>query len=215
MRILRFSKHLNRTELGKNSTHEGYFYLNKQIRDTVVPYLPGEGKEVTFYGRNIEKTMTTRLTITKNNKEYRLPGLGKFFDDIRLSTEDLIVLEFQEDETTLEKKYFYEIHSAPNSVALLYKTNKGFQVLSNFEKLESLIDLYNNTYFDDHKKISFQKASSEAMRSDAPKETDFYNLLIDDKQFSPEQDGNYLLTIKENDFSIKMYNTWTISEGVY
>ena len=209
MKVLRFSKHLNKTELGKGTTHEGYFYLNKQIAGKLLQYLPDAEIPIEFHEKGSQNKMITRLTI---GREYRLPGLGEFFQSIDLQTEDLIVLEFRKDDGG-GIDYFYEIKRDPNSIAVDFNDGLGFEILSAEEKISLLASAYVKSKNGEYLPISFGNRTLKKKREDSPEPTPFYDLLINGKAFNPKKNGTYLITVKEGVALIKPYNSWIISEG--
>ena len=209
MKVLRFSKHLNKTELGRGTTHEGYFHLNQNIAKKLLQYLPDAEIPIEFHEKGSQNKMITRLTI---GREYRLPGLGEFFQSIDLQTEDLIVLEFRKDDGG-GIDYFYEIKRDPNSIAVDFNDGLGFEILSAEEKISLLASAYVKSKNGEYLPISFGNRTLKKKREDSPEPTPFYDLLINGKAFNPKKNGTYLITVKEGVALIKPYNSWIISEG--
>ena len=153
-----YTKHLNETELNRAHTNEGYFRIGSQLKDLFDTLMPEREGYVSFEDLNGGPPLSTRLT---RGDEFRLPGLGSFFQSIGLNMEDEIKLIFKRFDNHIE--YFYKVVKHNDSICLKWwDKHKGFELLSPGK--ESLLD--NATL--DNQRVVLENKGSITKRKDSP-----------------------------------------------
>ncbi|SFJ22461.1 hypothetical protein [Myroides guanonis] len=200
VKIERFIKVLNNTELGLGNTKETYIHIRKEI-DIDFMFI---GYSDQFKSKT-DSTESYPLKLTKN-REIRIVGLGTYYRKYGLEGGDVIILERVEDNG--KTSFFISHVKKVDTITLSKVGNKGFEILTKNSTIEkhklSSVCKYNGVKYSFDLKFD----TSGKKRIDSPDITDFYSLelksLEDNSVLSLLQevvDGEMLEIIKvESDY---------------
>lgn len=196
------TKHLNKTELGKGNTKEGYFYINRRLWQVIETLMPGVEQEVSFISLDGYPNLKTRLTI---GAEHRLPGLKSTFESLHLNTEDEIKLIFEFSDAGA-RSYYYSIEKNDNAICLKWDNReKGFEILSEGREHMLIDSKYNG------QSVSLKYKGSSSKRSDSPDNTSYYDLEIGGGVFDGEKCPNMIIDVSNKVVNIRPFENWRYS----
>lgn len=194
MKIRAFIKKLNNTELGKSSTHDTYVLVPAGIK------LEGIFKEVglaeNFVDVATKKEYSIRLRYTANN-ELRINGLGQYYRDKELNAGDEIIIQYIEKND--ERIKTIDVNKYENTIVLQKASTNSFEVLN-----PERIPLVNDDIYVDGKKCNLVFYETRKKRSDSPNATDYYYLMLEDKNFGDNYSTDEVVEIKLNGRSSKI-----------
>ena len=185
MKIDRFIKFLNNTELGRGNTNESYMYIKK---DFEIDFL-FEGYD-NFFSIKDNSEETYPLRLTKGN-EKRIVGLGTYYRNYNLDAGDGVVLERVEHNGKID---FMISHIKKSYVLVFMKIGmKGFEVLNETEKIAALDFTKKLKYNGSSFSFSLTYKSTQKKQINSPDVTDFYLLEL------RSLDDNSLFELKDVD----------------
>ena len=185
MKIFKFLKKLNNTELGKGNTHETYIYVPQDLN--IDEIFPKENEKITFIDKETKTTYELRYT---KGREKRIVGLGKFYKDNNICVGDEIVLEKQIHENS--KEFYYISVKKYENIIVAQPFKYGFEIFN----LEGI----NDTNFKNINNLKIEKIGEEKKREDSINIIDIYNITLDDSNLSQEIKNKKELFILELDF---------------
>ncbi|CAM3795957.1 hypothetical protein FLGE108171_15290 [Flavobacterium gelidilacus] len=207
MKIKQFIKSLNNTEVGKGGTHECYVLVSKKVPDIENIFDLNNFKPKFYNLKN--GGIINSVHITKGG-EFRINGLGDFYRNNNVNAGDEILFERRDTQDSTE--FFIDLNIKTNIITF-QKNSKGFEVLNmdrltrhlNGKKYE-LKGFFNDNFQDI--KIEFKESSRK--RSDSPEMTDFYNIIVSDKNILNEFKSNDFLVLEElpNQTTLKKVVVW-------
>lgn len=196
-----YTRHLNETELNRAHTNEGYFRIGSNLWPLFETLMPEHEGSVSFKDLNDGPSLSTRLT---KGDEYRLPGLGAFFQLIGLNTEDEIKLIFNEYDDRTD--YYYKVVKHDDSLCLKWwKKHNGFELLSPGKESILIKATLNNQIVILEEKTRIKK------RKDSPVMTPIYNLRIGKELFDGSVLKNVFLSVIGNQIRISTFESWKLS----
>lgn len=194
MKIKQFVKSLNNTEIGKGGTHEYYVLVSKKAPNIENIFDPSNCKPTFFNLKN--GGIVNSVHITKGG-EFRINGLGDFYRNNNVNAGDEILFERRD---TIDSTEFYIDLNIKLNIITFQKNSKGFEVL-NIDRLTRKMS--DRTYelkgfFNgDLQNIKIEFKESSRKRSDSPEMTDFYDIIVSDKNILNEFKSNDFLILEE------------------
>jgi hypothetical protein len=205
MKIQQFIKSLNNTEIGKGGTNECYVLVSKKVENIETIFDHTNLKPIFINLKNGGKVDSVHIT---SGREFRINGLGDFYRNNNANAGDEILFERRDN---IDSTEFYIDLNIKSNIITFQKNSKGFEVL-NIDRLTKkmskrkyeLIGFFNGII--QNIKIEFKESSRK--RSDSPEMTDFYDIIVSDK--------NILNDFKSNDFLVleEMPNKTTLKKVV-
>jgi hypothetical protein len=194
MRIKQFIKSLNNTEVGKGGTHECYVLVSKKVPNIENIFDLNNFKPKFYNLKN--GGVINSVHITKGG-EFRINGLGDFYRNNNVNAGDEILFERRD---TLDSTEFFIDLNIKSNIITFQKNSKGFEVL-NIDRLSrhlserkyELKGFFNGNLQDI--KIEFKESTKK--RSDSPENTDFYDIIVSDKNILSEFKSKDFLVLEE------------------
>ncbi|CAH0335468.1 hypothetical protein FVB9288_01113 [Flavobacterium sp. CECT 9288] len=207
MKIKQFIKSLNNTEIGKGGTHEYYVLVSKKVPNIENIFDTSNLKPKFFNLKNGGLIDSVHITI---GGEFRINGLGDFYRNNNVNAGDEILFERRD---TINSTEFYIDLNIKSNIITFQKNSKGFEVLNIDRLTRKMSDMkyelkgFFNGYFQDIK-IEFKESSKK--RSDSPEMTDFYDIIVADKNILNEFKSNDFLVLEElpNQTTLKKVVVW-------
>lgn len=207
MKIQKFIKSLNNTEIGKGGTHEYYVLVSKKAVNIENIFDPANHQPTFTNLKNGGIVDSVHIT---TGREFRINGLGDFYRNNNVNAGDEIVFERQDDGEKTE--FFINLKTKENSI-IFQKNSKGFEVL-NSDRLAQLIsgNSYQTVvnYKDSSGLFAVTFKESIKKRSDSPYETDFYSISFNGQDILNDFKNNeYLeLSISPSNRILKKVVVW-------
>jgi hypothetical protein len=208
MKIQQFIKMLNNTELGKGNTHECYVLVSKKV-PKMDYFFDTINTRPVFIDKITNTIIANSIHITKGS-ELRINGLSDYYSRNKACPGDEILFERRDDNGKTE--FLIDLKSNQN-IIVFQKNSKGFEAL-NIDRLSQ--KLANNKFehqilFNDKVcNINIQFKESSKKRSDSPESTDFYQIIVDDKDILDNFRSNDFIELEEfeNTYTLKKVVVW-------
>jgi hypothetical protein len=207
MKIKQFIKSLNNTEIGRGGTHECYVLVSKKVPNIENIFDPSNLKPKFFNLKN--GGIINSVHITKSG-EFRINGLGDFYRNNNVNAGDEILFERRD---TIDSTEFYIDLNIKSNIITFQKNSKGFEVLNIDRLMKNMSDrkyelngFFNGNFH--NIKIEFKESSRK--RSDSPEMTDFYDIIVADKNILNEFKSNDFLVLEElpHQITLKKVVVW-------
>lgn len=201
MKIVRFLKKLNNSELGYGNVHQSYIRVDKNINLDDFHFTPSKNEVFVYRPENKEYK---NIHFERYDNETRLAGFSQFFRDFDIKAEDYFIIESVQQENDI--KYFLDFEKNDNIICFHKdKLRTAFEPLT-----ETKVSLIENKVFcldGNEFKIRFKLAAKK--RNDSPSETKFYDLLSNNSLIFDLIDDEYIeLKISNNNIIIQKRVAW-------
>lgn len=201
MKIVRFLKKLNNSELGYGNVHQSYIRIDKNINPDDFQFTPSKNEIFIYRPQNKEYK---NIHFEPYSNEMRLAGFSQFFKDFDIKPEDYFIIEAVQKEN--ETKYFLDFEKNDNLICFHKdKTRRAFEALSE----SKIISVENRVFKIGEKKFKIQFKLADKKRADSPDTTKFYDLLINDSSIFDSIDDDYLeIDISDTKVAIRKRIVW-------
>lgn len=212
MRISSFIKRLNATELGLGATHDYFIALPREV-DLSSVFMNKQA--ITIFDR-VEKVQydSTNSNIkyvqTGQNNQERISGLGKYFEKVKAKVGDEILIE--RIDTLNGVNYFMDFH---HRNAIVFQKNKLYVEILTTDDIQAyktgddyLIKIY---YNNEPKDLCVKFIKKERKKKISPNETDFFDLLIDNKSILKGYSYQDYIEILLDNMRMNKMKTWIYS----
>lgn len=196
MVVHQFIKRLNNTELGKGNTHESYVLIPSGVmRDFFNTPHPS-------IFDCISRKELNGIHIS-NERELRINGLGNYYRDNNVNAGDEII--FQKTYNNGDISFDVNLRTDENLVTLHKIGNKGFEILSLGNLDSNKIKMTDSYEFKAKYKgvlsrIRIESRLKVKKRKDSPKVTNFYKILVNNKDIQEDFSGQgFFVNVKESD----------------
>ena len=187
MKIHSFVKRLNATELGLGETHDTYVAIPSEVD---LSNMLVNRQAMTVYDRSSGNTYTPgKSTIkyvqTGQNNQERISGLGQYFLDRDAKVGDEILIESIEVDG--EVKYVIDLHH--RNAIVFQKNNPYVEILPNniigqyARGQDYVMQVWKNGK---QHELEVKFVKEERKKQSSPKETKFYDLILDGESILPE-----------------------------
>lgn len=174
MKVERFMKILNNTEVGLGNTNDSYIYIKQ---DYEIDFL-FKGYVEQFKSKTDSKEYYS-LRLTKS-RETRIVGLGTYCREYNIRAGDAIILERIENNEKLEF-IISHIKKVDTLVLQSVKKSKGFKIVSEIIENTNLYFAETDCYYKGTEcKFSLKSIGSHKERTDSPLETEMYTFELTD-----------------------------------
>jgi len=207
MRIQQFIKKLNNTELGKGTTHEYYVLVPSDV--DIEKMFDKQNRNPSFFDI-VSKKIKNDLAQLTIGRESRIKGLGPYYRENKVCAGDEIIFERRDYNNKIE---FLVNLNIKHNIITFQKNTKGFLVL-NFDRLSKKLRKgkyeLQTFYGDKLYEVIIQFKESSHKRSDSPEITDFYEIIIDNKNILNDFKNNEYIELEESSDqnTIKKVTVW-------
>ncbi len=204
MRIDKYIKILNNTELGKGTTHEYYVLVTGgyNVDNVFDSFINGSS----VFVDKIDNTNIDNIR-KQTGRETRIVGFGPYYRKYDLNAGDLLVLERIKNTDQSISFYLSNIKKT-NNLVLQKVGNKGYEILTQNLAVTYPLIVSSCLLNDVNQNIEIRFKQSVRKRSDSPEPTDFYDIVIDGSPYNIGDKEMCELTIEQDRKIFKKLKTW-------
>ena len=199
MKVQQYIKKLNNTDSGQGTSHIAGVLVLKDSLEDVRKLLSGhEDMNLEFNDRISKvKINKVRFGYKRGSKEWRITGLNSFYTSNSVRAGDEVLFERRDFDGIVEFNIDLNINK---NLIFFQKNNKGFEAL-NFDRLENKLSngIYtlNVMYLGQTSTLDVKFKELSKKRSDSPKETNFYDLIINGNSISKAFKSDEYIELEE------------------